>query len=256
MIHSAQMWPAWIAGFIIVAIAAKQVGDFFCKLKLPLITGFLFTGIVAGPYVLKIIPAHTIEKLRFVDEISLAFIAFAAGNELFVRQLRSQLKAIHYLTSGLVLSTFTIGSLSFFLLSEFLPFTSTMPPMHRMGVAILAGAILVARSPSSAIAVVNELRAKGPFTKTAIGVTVIMDVVVIAFFSVNESIAATLLSGRQFDLRFILLLAVELGLSVLFGYLLGKAIQFALSKHFHRTLKTAFILISGYGVFVFSDLFR
>jgi Trk K+ transport system NAD-binding subunit/Kef-type K+ transport system membrane component KefB/mannitol/fructose-specific phosphotransferase system IIA component (Ntr-type) len=256
MINNPYMWPALIAAFFLVAIAARQIGDFFCKLNLPLITGFLFTGILAGPYLLKIIPVHAIEKLRFVDAISLAFIAFAAGNELFVRQLRSQFKAIHYLTSGLVLSTFTIGSFSFFLLSEFLPFTNAMPSVHRLGVAILAGAILVARSPSSAIAVVNELRAKGPFTKTAIGVTVIMDVVVIAFFSINASIAATLMKGRQFDLRFILHLAFDLGLSVLLGYLLAKAIQFVLSKHLHRTLKTAFILAAGYGVFVFSEIFR
>ena len=55
--------------------------------------------------------------------------------------------------------------------------------------ALLAGAILVARSPSSAIAVVKELRAHGPFTKTVLGVTVIMDVVVIIAFAGAAAVA-------------------------------------------------------------------
>jgi Trk K+ transport system NAD-binding subunit/mannitol/fructose-specific phosphotransferase system IIA component (Ntr-type)/Kef-type K+ transport system membrane component KefB len=127
-----------------------------------------------------------------------------------------------------------------------------MLPVHRAAVSILAGAILVARSPSSAIAIVNELRAKGPFTKTALGVTVIMDVAVITVFSINSSIAATLLAEERFDLLFVLFLAVDMSLSLVFGYLLGKGIQFILSKHIHRSLKTASILSLGYGVFVFS----
>ena len=40
------------------------------------------------------------------------------------------------------------------------------------------GVIAIARSPSSAIAVVRELRADGPFTQTVLGVTMVTDVVV------------------------------------------------------------------------------
>ena len=158
--------------FFILALASKQIGAFFSRLKLPLITGYLLAGIAVGPYVLKIVALDEIAKLRFVDEMALAYIAFAAGSELVVRQIRSRLKVIRYTTIALVASAFIIGSISFFLLSGSIPFAQAMPAAHRAAVAILAGAILVARSPSSAIAVVNELRAKGPFTKTALGVTV------------------------------------------------------------------------------------
>jgi Trk K+ transport system NAD-binding subunit/mannitol/fructose-specific phosphotransferase system IIA component (Ntr-type)/Kef-type K+ transport system membrane component KefB len=131
-----------------------------------------------------------------------------------------------------------------------------MPPVHRMGVSLLAGAILVARSPSSAIAVVNELRAKGPFTKTALGVTVIMDVVVITLFSLCASIAGTLLAGASFDVRFLLILAVELGLSVATGVLLSFVLRFILARHCHKWLKTILILAAGYGAFLLSDASR
>lgn len=242
--------------FILVALASGRIGDMFTFLKLPLITGFLFVGMLAGPYLLNMISVEAVGKLRFVDELSLAFIAFAAGSELVVRQIKSRFKSIRYTTIALVLSTFSIGSTAFYLLSDIIPFAKSMPPVHRMGVCLLAGAILVARSPSSAIAVVNELRAKGPFTKTALGVTVIMDVVVITLFSISASIAGTLLAGARFNLRFLLILMVELGLSVLLGGVLSYVLRFILARHCFKALKIVLIMTAGYGVFILSDLFR
>ena len=256
MADSAFLYFTFLVCFAIVVLASRQIGSFFARGKLPLITGFLFTGIAAGPYVLNIIPTAAIGNLRFVDELSLAFIAFAAGSELVVRQIKNRFKAIRYTTFGLVLSTFTLGSLAFFLLSEFIPFTKTMPSIHRAAVSLLAGAILVARSPSSAIAVVNELRAKGPFTKTALGVTVIMDVVVITVFSICASVAGTLLAEQAFDYTFGLILVLELTLSLILGYLLSKAMRFFLSWHCHRSIKTVVILSSGLGIFVLSGTVR
>ncbi|MGD9369776.1 MAG: PTS sugar transporter subunit IIA, partial [Desulfobacteraceae bacterium] len=182
--------------------------------------------------------------------------AFAAGSELVVRQIKSRFKSIRYTTLALVISTFSIGSAAFFLLSEVIPFAKAMPPLHRAGVSLLAGAILVARSPSSAIAVVNELRAKGPFTKTALGVTVIMDVVVITLFSLSASIAGTLLAGAPFDFRFLLILTVEMGLSVILGIVLSYALRFFLAWNCHKWLKTWFIMAAGYAAFLLSDVFR
>jgi Trk K+ transport system NAD-binding subunit/mannitol/fructose-specific phosphotransferase system IIA component (Ntr-type)/Kef-type K+ transport system membrane component KefB len=245
-----------IAGFTVIALASRQVGGLFTKANLPLITGFLFTGIIAGPYVLGLISAEAVGNLRFVDELALAFIAFFAGSELYIKELRGRLKTIRWVTLGLVVSTFTFGTLAFFMLSEFIPFMRAMPTPGRIAVSILAGAILVARSPSSAIAVVHELRAKGPFTKTVLGVTVIMDVVVIALFGMNSSIADTLLTGLRFNVSFIVLLLAELVLSVLAGYAVGKGLQIILSTRFNRIVKTSMILLLGYAVFALSAAIR
>jgi Trk K+ transport system NAD-binding subunit/Kef-type K+ transport system membrane component KefB/mannitol/fructose-specific phosphotransferase system IIA component (Ntr-type) len=256
MVETSLISISYIIGFLIVALASRQIGDWFAVLKLPLITGFLFVGIVAGPYVLNIIPAHAIHQLKFIDELSLAYIAFSAGSELVVRQIKSRFKAIRYVTVGLVLSTFFICSFAFFLLSEFVPFIKAMPPVHRAAGSLLVGAIMVARSPSSAIAVVNELRAKGPFTKTALGVTVIMEVVVIILFSISESIAGTILTDVGFDLKFILILFVELSLTVISGYLFSYLLRFILSMHCNKGLKTIFIMAAGLVVFVIPGLFK
>lgn len=247
---------ALILSFIIVALAARQIGDLFARAKLPLITGFLFTGILAGPYVLNIIPKEAIGKLRFLDELSLAYIALAAGSELIIRQLKSRFKAIRYNTYGQVIIVFALGSLAFYFLSEFIPLLKKMPPIHIAAISIMAGAILVARSPSSAIAVVNELRAKGPFTKTALGVTVVMDVVVITLFSISVSIAGTVLVGKAFDLGFLFIVLGELSLSLCMGCLLGKFISLVLVRKIHKNFKTFIILALSVGMFYFSEQVR
>ena len=249
MFDSTLTWITFLAGFGIIALASRQIGEWFARIKLPLITGYLVVGIIAGPYVLRVMPPEALEKLKFIDELALAYIALAAGCELIVRQLRPRFKAIRFNTYGQVICILSLGSLAFFLLADFIPFVQGMPSSHRAAVAIMAGAILVARSPSSAIAVVNELRAKGPFTKTALGVTVIMDVVVITLFSICVSIAGTVLAGQSFDLRFALIVAVELSLSLGLGYVLGKSIPLILSRQIHKNIKTVVILAVGYGVF-------
>ncbi len=242
--------------FSIIALASGRIGEMFKKAHLPLISGFLFTGILVGPYLLNLISLDAVEHLRFVDEFALAFIAFAAGNELYIKELKGLFNRIRWVTAGLVFSTFTLGSTALFLLADQIPFMHGMPTAHRVAIVILAGTILVARSPSSAIAVVNELRAKGPFTTIALGVTVIMDVVVISLFAVNAAIADALLTNLNFDIGFLLLLFTEMLVSLLLGVALGSIIKIILSLSIRRVLKTGMVLLSGYGVFVLSAAVR
>ena len=238
-----------VAGFTLVALASKQVGQFFTRFKLPLISGFLFTGIIAGPFIFDFISVEASERLRFVDELSLAFIAFVAGSELYLKELRSRFKSIKLVSISIVLSTFILGSLTVFVLADFIPFMRELPVPSRIAIAILAGAILVARSPSSAVAIIKELRAKGPFTQTVMGVTVVMDVLVIILFSVNSSIADALLTGLQFNLTFIILLFVELTVAVASGCVVGRILQRILSSRINHIAKIVGILLTGYAVF-------
>lgn len=246
----------YLASFVVIALASKQIGHFFTRLKLPLISGYLFAGMAAGPFILGIIPQEAIQELRFVDEISLAFIAFAAGSELYLEEIRSRFQSIIWTTAGLTFVTFHLSGLTVLLLSDFIPFLRTMPMSHRIGVAALAGAILVARSPSSAIAVVDELRAKGPFTKTMLGVTILMDGLVIVLFAINSSLADALITGLGINLFFFVLLAVELTLSIAAGVAIGKILDLILVSHVRGVVKAGLILLTGYAVFVAASELR
>ena len=248
--------PFYIAGFAVVALASKQIGQYFRQAKLPLISGFLFTGVIAGPYILDLISADAVANLRFVDEIALALIAFAAGNELHVKELRDRMRSISWTIIGLVFVTFLFGALAILFLADHLAFMQEMPTSGRIAVAILGGAILVARSPSSAIAIVNELRARGPFTRTVLGVTVIMDVAVIVLFGINSSIADALLTDLPLNLGFAGLLLFELAVASGIGYLIYRIIDWILATRIHHYLKTVVVLGMGYSVFVFSSFLR
>ena len=80
----------------------------------------------------------------------------------------------------------------------------------------------MARSPSSAIAIINEMRAKGRFTRTAISVTVIKDVLVILLFAICLSVANNLVEGVELNYVFLIELAVELSVTFVIGILLAK----------------------------------
>jgi len=245
-----------VAAFLMIALASKDIGRWFARVRMPLITGFLFTGIIAGPYVLKLVSAESVARLRIIDEVSLAVIAFAAGSELHIEQLRGRFKSIRWTTVGLMLVTFLAGYVAVMALGDWIPFMRDMPTASRVAVSLLVAVILVARSPSSAIAVINELRARGPFTQTALGVTVIMDVGVIVLFGVCSSVADALLTGIGVEFMFAALLIGELSAALALGWALGTALRFVLARRWDGAVKTALILALGYSAFAFSSWLR
>lgn len=242
--------------FGIVALAADRIGRAGTRIHLPFITGFLLTGILTGPRVLGMIDQGAVDGLGFINHIALAVIAFAAGSELYLEEVRSRLRSILKVTLGIVVATFSIGSLAFYLLSGEIPFPVELSRSEIVAVACIVGSILVAQSPSSAIAIVRELRAKGPFTQMVLSVTVIMDVVVIVIFSVCSEIAGVVFSGIDFDLAFAAILGAEIAGSLLAGALLWKLLGGILSLRFGGNVKTVLILLAGWGIFLFSEWLR
>ncbi len=242
----------YIAGFLIVAIASTRIARLFLRIKLPLITGLLFMGVISGPFFINLIPAESVKNLGFINDISLAYIAFAAGAELYLKELRNRFKSIVWMTFGQLVVTFVLGSIAIYLLGDFIPFMADMTMSSKIAVAILGATIFVARSPSSAIAVINEMRAKGPNTQTALGVTVLKDVLVIILFAICFALSETLITGKDLKLGFIAFLLFELALSFGLGFLIGKLLTVILALTTESYVKTVLILILGYSVYILS----
>lgn len=245
-----------LLGFAIVAISANQLARYMRLIKLPVITGLLITGIISGPFFIGLIPEDARDNLYFVNEISLAIIAFAASSELYLKELRSSAKTIKWMTFGQLGVTFVFSSLAVFFLESYIPFMKGMSVNERIAVAILAGTIFVARSPASAIAIINEVRAKGPFTQMAIGVTVIKDFLVIVLFSVCFSIATALTRDVGLSFDFILVLGVELIASVLLALLLFLLLRLILKARIHQYAKRVYIIAAGYSVYFISNTLK
>ena len=152
-----------LIGFGMVAIAGNQIAKFFQKIKFPLVTGLIVTGIVAGTSLLNFIPSETLPKLNFLNSIALAIIAFSAGAELYIKDLRSRISSIKWMTIGQLFVTLIMSAWVIYFFASKIPFMNSLDDKTKIVVSVLFGVIFVARSPSSIIAVINELRAKRSF---------------------------------------------------------------------------------------------
>ena len=246
----------YLGGFAVIGIAAHQISKIFRDIKLPLITGLLIAGTISGPFILNLIPSEAIKELNFLNDFSLAFIAFAAGTELYLKELRSRVKSILWNTFGQLVVTFSLSSVAIYIMADIIPFMNEMSHTGKIAVAILAATIFVARSPSSAIAVINEMRARGPFTKTAMGVTVLKDVLVIILFAICFSLSGNLINGVPFSWMSFGILLIELVVAFSIGYGLGQFMTLILRLPLNEKVKTGLILLSGYSIYLFNHWFE
>ncbi len=244
--------PTMTFGFLL--LAAYLLGDVLSRFRFPKITGYILAGLLFGPYVLDFVSAGTVRELKLIDDLALTFIALAAGGELRIRELRERRRSIALTVLFLTVIVF-LGVGAFTLAARpLLPFLEGKPVSHMLAVAAILGTFSVARSPSSAIAVISECKARGPFTEMVLGVTVVMDVLVIVVFAAVVSIGqALILPESRMDFGFIVMVVVELSVSILGGILLGWVI--ALYIRYIKAELLVFILALVFMVAFFSRQF-
>ncbi len=237
--------PSLVLGFML--LSAYCIGFIFARIGLPQITGYIFAGLFFGPFFVDYCSSSAVADLSFLNSLALAFIAFCAGGELRLSSIRSKLKIILCLIGGVTAVVFTGVTLFVFIASPYIPFLSEYSHSVRLAVSAIFGVISVARSPSSAIAIISETKAKGDYTDTVLGVTVVMDVVIIILFAVVISVCqVTLASSGGMDISFVLYLLLEIVIALTFGFLLGKIIVFLIEK-----VKVEFpVVIAGMGFIV------
>lgn len=221
--------PTLTLGFML--LSAFTTGTILEKLGLPRITGYIFAGMFLGPYFFKFYTIKDVANLDFLNSLALSFIAFCAGGELRLDNIRKKLKSIIFLITGVTLIVFIGVTLTVFFLSGLMPFMSDLPTNIKIAISAIFGVIAVARSPSSAIAIISETRAKGDYTDLVLSVSIAMDVVIIIFFAMVISFSKLLISpDSSFSVLFIIELLIEIGIAFVLGYFLGKLIIFLIEK--------------------------
>ncbi len=245
---------AIVAAFMIIVTASSRLALIFQKIKLPLITGFIIVGVFAGPSLLKMLPGD-LAKLKFVDDIALAFIAMASGAEIYLKEVRDKMRDIGIMTAAQFFITFIVSFVLVMLLADLVPFMRDTSQPVKIAIAILIATIFIARSPASAIAIINELRAKGPFTKIALGVTILKDIFVIILFAATFSIAGVLVNGGRFDISEILLVIGAVVLSIGVGWAYGKILELNFKINKPEWVNIIIILLIGWSMFLLSDKF-
>ena len=240
-------------GFIL--LAAYITAKILRIAELPLISGYIFVGIIAGPYMTGFLTETMVVRLRLVDDLALSFIALTAGGTLQMQFLRKRGKAIAVNIFLLTLVVFILVFFPFLFISNSLNLMPDLTYSQIMVLACMLGVIAVARSPSSAIAIINECRATGPFTATVLGVTIAMDVLIIVFFTLAMSVSEIILgTGTAFDFQMITVLSLEVAGSLVLGIVLGKGISLYIERVGHDL--PLFLLFFAFSMFKASIWFN
>ncbi len=236
------------SGFFIVV--SFYAGKFLKKLGLPLITGYLITGIIFSPSISGVLSEKLLEYFKYVNEIALSFIAFAAGAELKIDSIKKRLKSIWIITFFQVLIVFVSVSSIFFFIFLYTEIIKTLSTSYIITMSILLGVIATAKSPATTIAVILEEKAKGEMTDTVLGITIIKDVLIMFIFSIAFSLSVGYLKGGGTEKIYIKVahLSAEIVLSVLIGvvvYFVVYAYMKVVSKYVLLFLFSVSLILSG-----------
>ena len=209
----------FVAGVLI--IGSYLSGELIRRARVPRITGYLLFGIAAGPWVLGLASREAMDSLVHIDELALCVIAFSAGGELKLREIRARLKAIAQITLAQTVASYVLLALilgGVFLVTDVVEGPWTL----RLGVALLLAVFAVPKSPATTIAVLLETRARGPLTQTALGVTILKDVLSIVLFAVLLMLLRPLIQDEvTADAQLLLSVLWDLAGSLLIGFVLG-----------------------------------
>jgi len=191
-------------------------------LKLPRVSGYLVAGMLFSPSFFNILSSQLIDRdLYVITEMALSIIAYSIGGSLVLDRLKRVGKSVLWITlsqggSVFVLTVaFLLPAMPFltgFQGSEYSLLETYLP------MALVIGALSIATASSPLLAIISELRARGPFTTTLLGVIAISYGLSIIFFALASAIASILIyPGAVFGIK---MLGEAMG-EIIFSLLLG-----------------------------------
>ena len=218
------VWMNWLEGndsavpVIIISIALMLAAGFLMtritkKLRLPNVTAYIVGGILAGPFVLNLIPQSVVEGTSFLPDIALAFIAFSTGEFFRLSSLRKNGGKVITIT---VLESCGAAVLVFLTCHLVLGLNTAF--------SVVLGALATATAPASTIMTIRQTGAKGDFVETLLQVVALDDVVGLILYSIAISLATSVFSSTGFSFASVM---VPIGKN-LFLLLLGCGFGFLL----------------------------
>ena len=234
----------------VAVIAGLMLTRLFTRLKLPDVTAYLVAGVLIGPWVLGrlgvpglgLSTAEEVDKLEFLSDIALGFIAFAIGSEFRLSKLKEIGKQATVV--GIVQSVMAALVVDAALLGLHLILGDKLPvPM-----ALTLGAIATATAPAATLMVVRQYKAKGPVTDILLPVVALDDAVGLVVFAVSFGAARAMVEGSVNTLEIFLAPLLEIIFSLVLGALMGLILSW-IEKFFNSnknrlTLMTGFVLLT------------
>ncbi|MDY0115765.1 MAG: cation:proton antiporter, partial [Acholeplasmatales bacterium] len=187
----------------IVLIVGFIGGKLARRLKLPDVSGYLVLGIILGPslgFIFKdfsgVITNTDQEKLKFIGEIALAFIAFSIGSEFNFKVMKKIGKKINTIAVFEVLVAVLSVFVVLFFIPKPAPIMNGYQPFSKNNLAfgLILASMSAATAPAATLMVMRQYRSYGPVTKTVLPVTALDDIYGIVVFGFAISIAQMLVS--------------------------------------------------------------
>ncbi len=230
-------------GFVI--LASYAFGQLVEQIALPHITGYLVAGMLLGPSFASILTGQGVAlpppfdegvlsesvqtQLQPLNTLAVALIALTAGGELKIDSLRKGLATILGVLGGQLVAiiglciAFVVG-LSGVVPGITIPGLGDVDLNSALWLGAILGSISIATSPAATIAVINDVRARGPLTSSLLATVVLKDVIVVILFSVVSTFAVQALGlagGSEGGIGWFLLQhiggALALGAAIGFG---------------------------------------
>ena len=210
-------------------LAAHILGRLLATAGFPLITGYLLAGIFLGPAGIGLISLRVKDQLLMINQIALGLIALTAGGELAIQRLKPRMRTIGWVTALHTLMIFTATAaalLAFELVGQWFGFKSALTAgfsaQQIVVIGLLLGLVATANSPASTVAVINEVRARGPMTTVALGTTVLKDVVVILLMALTLMMSQGILDPESdLDAASLAKIPLEVAISLIAGAIIG-----------------------------------
>lgn len=159
-------------GLSFILVGGYALGSLAERIRLPEITGFIITGLIAGPYALAIIPAEVTAELQLITEVALAIIAFTVGSALQRSTLSRVARPVAMMAGGHLLMSFLFVTAGLWLAGL------------RPSIAVLMGVLAGGSSPGTVVAIVQHERARGTFVEQLFGVVAVATALTITLFGI------------------------------------------------------------------------
>ena len=168
----------------VAVLVSMYVGRAARLATLPSLIGYMLAGVIMGGSVLGILHEEQADRLSFVTDIALGFVAFTIGSELSIRSMRRLGRGIAVIILGESLVAFVMVTFLIYLFSRDLP------------MALLFGAMAPASAPAGTVAVIQEYRARGNLTKALYAVVGFDDGLAILIYGFAASMASSILHAE------------------------------------------------------------
>jgi len=193
----ARVWDVRVAYYRVVLTVCTRAQGMNRAFGTPKITGYLLAGVAFGAHGFGALTRASMQRLWAIDNGCLACIGLAAGAEVIAGELRKNARRTTVTIAAIVAFTWGLTFASFAtVFAARVEFLQGLSQAHVYAVSSLTATLALARSPASALAVMTECEASGPFCSHILSATVVKDVLVVAMFAMNVELVA--LSGLDF----------------------------------------------------------